>query len=612
VPQRLLHTAANTAIPLDVQGRQLLGAHAQVVSILHSRLGRAHGDLLAIPLPDAQGVAWSTALAGEVVPATALPPEERARLDKRAQQMLSDIRSLGVQLAAEGAAAQMVGQMLERAAQTPPGDWLYSVGGKPVLAMWGHSDKAQQAVPAAMTAAAAAAAGPGAVAAAASAPGAAVEPCAAAAATATAASAPPEPAAGPAAGRSVGTSAGSQAVTGSGAPASQQPASRRWQWGLLAVPLLVAAVFALARSCTPLPPVDDTLDRQIADANARNNALEDEIARKKVPVEQFACVRPPPEPEPAASAPAVAASEPQAPVSQAEAPQADPLDALQNRVAAAGKNCKELQALSRDRLLREKHPRAQALQRQVTQALQQNCGERLIQEAKNMCPGQRPVELAPELALVFDASGSMRWSLGVTEQDLRKMSQVEGMMRAFGLGQGVPGLDMSRAQREPTRMTAARQAALNMARRAPSDANIGLVLVEECPSARNAGFYPPARRGALTGILQGVQPRGGTPLADGIAQAGRMVDGVKREALMVVISDGAESCGRDPCAEAAALVRAKPHLKINVVDITGTGAANCVAQIGRGRVFTARNAEEVAAMTRQASQDAMAPAKCKP
>ncbi len=581
MPQRLTHTPSHTAFALEVNGRPLLAAHAQITSILHSRLGQAHGDLLATPQADAQGVAWSTALAGEVVPATALPPEQRDRLDKRAQQLLNDIRGLGRQLGAEGAAAQMVGQMLERAAQTPPGDWLYSVGGKPVLAMWGHAAEAPA-------------------------------PAVAAAPAAAAAAMPATAAAGPAA---PGIAAAAAAVPEVAATATENGQPRRWQWWLLLVLLLVAAVFVLARSCAPVPPPDDSLDKQLADANARNQALAQEIARKKEPVQQFTCVRPPPEPEPPASAPAIAASEPEPPVSQAQAPKADPLEALQNRLAAAGKNCTELQALSRDKLLQGKDARARSLQREVAQALQQNCGERLIQEAKNMCPGQRPAELAPELALVFDASGSMRWSLGATNDEIQKLAQMEamqGMMRQFGLGQAIPGIDTSRVTREPTRMTAARQAALNMVRRAPSDANIGLVLVEDCPAARNAGFFPPARRGALTGIIQGIEPRRGTPLADGIAQAGRMVDGVKREALMVVISDGAESCGRDPCAEAAALARAKPYLKINVVDITGTGAGNCVAQAGRGRVFTARNADEVAAMTRQASQDAMGPANCKP
>ncbi|MFD1692455.1 hypothetical protein ACFSHR_15810 [Azotobacter chroococcum] len=59
------------------------------------------------------------------------------------------------------------------------------------------------------------------------------------------------------------------------------------------------------------------------------------------------------------------------------------------------------------------------------------------------------------------------------------------------------------------------------------------------------------------------------------------------------------------------LARRKPHLKINVVDIAGTGAGNCLAQATGGRVFNARNAGELAAMTRQAAQDVLPPAHCR-
>jgi hypothetical protein len=144
-----------------------------------------------------------------------------------------------------------------------------------------------------------------------------------------------------------------------------------------------------------------------------------------------------------------------------------------------------------------------------------------------------------------------------------------------------------------------------------------LARVDSCPDgARLVGYFGPEQRGALVARLRGLRaPKAdettGAPLADGIAKAARMVDGVKRDAMMLVISDGEESCRGDPCAAAAAVARAKPRLCINVLYITGTGAGDCVARATGGKVFTARNAREVTTMMNRAAQDAMAPAACR-
>ncbi|MEJ8849969.1 VWA domain-containing protein [Variovorax rhizosphaerae] len=601
MPQRLTQTAGSAGFPLEFNGRKLFASRDQLVAIVQSRLGQAHGDLFAVPKPTDDGaIEWSTRLAGEAVPATSLLPEERQKVERIAQRLLNDVRSLGEQLRSEGASALMVGQMLEQATRFPSGDWLYSVGGKPVMLMWGHSDALEQsahvvAAPASKAVAAAAVSAPEVpVVAAVAAPAAAVD---------------------------VGVT---QVAAASGSRGIW-----RWLVGGLFLLAIVAFVLLGLKRCSDLSGRTGDFARQISEAEAANKALEAEIAKTRADTPKFICVRPPdptppPAPEPTPPPQAAAEPPPAAPPVEptpepptpkvAEAPKVDPYDALTKKVNASKKDCKALQQLTRDPLIaRGKDPRAAPLKEQVMQALQQNCKEQMIKEAKNMCPGQRPKELAPELALVFDASGSMRFSLDVTEQEIQQMAAMDAMqnmMKQFLGGRGGPGVDMARLTREPSRITAAKQAAVAAVQRAPSDSNIGLVLVDQCPAARSAGYYPPARRGELLGGLQSIQPRGGTPLADGVAKAGQMIDGVTREALMVVISDGVESCGQDPCAVAAALARSKPHLKINVVDITGTGAGNCLAKATGGRVFTARNAAEVAAMTRRAAEDVMGPANC--
>jgi Mg-chelatase subunit ChlD len=318
-------------------------------------------------------------------------------------------------------------------------------------------------------------------------------------------------------------------------------------------------------------------------------------------------------PEPPASA-AVAEAAPSQPAPTPPAP--SPLDALKQRIADSGKNCESLsKMLKQEPLLQGSGSEASALKQRIMRSLEQNCRETAIREAKNLCPGQRPKELAPEMVIVFDASGSMNYSLDVTEAQIRQSGEaaaVENLMRQF-LGGRATGTNpmLEKLTREPKRITVAKRATVSVAQRLPSDMNVGLVMVDQCPSARPVGFFGPGQRGSLIGQIQGIEPRAGTPLADGIAKGGQMVDGVKRESLMLVVSDGTESCGGDPCAVASALKQAKPHLRINVVDITGTGAGNCVAQATGGKVFTANNADQLSAMTSRAAQEAMGPANCK-
>lgn len=615
LPQILISTPPSTSRELDVQGRPLGVSHAQIVGILRNRLGANHAELLASPRAQADGsVTWSTSLPGPVVRATDLPTEERAALEKRAARFAEDIGNLVRQLRAEGSiTSHIVARTLELALLQPPGDWLFSVDGRPVRVLWGHSDEPPPPdVPRPDGPATAAAMPTGASAAVAGSP----QP---ASATAAAAAAP--------------------AVTASSvqAAASDAAASRWWPWAALALLLLLGGAAAWL-ALNALPAGDDTAD-QIAAAQARVKTLEDQLAQGAGRLPRLQCVPDPPEPsasapapEPPASAPPPAASAPAstppppAPVAASKPevkppPPPSPVDALKKKVADAGQDCNKLASLLRsDPLLERNDPEAHGIRMQMLQTMQQQCREKAIQEARNACPGQRPPELAPEMALVFDASGSMDFSLDLTPEEMRQAREADAAQKFAGALGALFGLPVpnrtpaavERIYREPKRITVARRSALDVVRRVPADMGVGLVLVDQCPAARSVGMFSPGQRADLLERIEGIKPRAGTPLADGVARAGQLVDGTTREAIIVVVSDGEESCGQDPCAVAAELKRAKPYVKINVVDITGTGAGNCLAQISGGKVYTANSADDVVAMTERAARDAMAPANCKP
>ena len=108
-----------------------------------------------------------------------------------------------------------------------------------------------------------------------------------------------------------------------------------------------------------------------------------------------------------------------------------------------------------------------------------------------------------------------------------------------------------------------------MVQKIPADINTSYILVANCPSARVMGRNYRGTRGQLLALIDRTNTVAGTPLADGVARAGQLLDGVSRDAIMVVISDGEESCRGNPCAVARRLSQLKPRLKINVVDING-------------------------------------------
>lgn len=235
-----------------------------------------------------------------------------------------------------------------------------------------------------------------------------------------------------------------------------------------------------------------------------------------------------------------------------------------------------------------------------------------ISTAKNLCPDERPSALAPEMVVVFDASGSMMVNINATrEEEMWAFSILNRGPLAIQFLSPQERRKFDRLLSQPTRMVTAQQATINVLQRLPSDVSTGLVVVDECPASRNLGRYAPSQRGQMMSRLRGLSPRQGTPLADGILEAGQLVDGVNKESTILLVSDGGESCGGDPCMVARDLARRKPHLKINVVDIGGSGAAACVAQATGGKVFTVSNLSELQTGLDRAARDALGPSDCK-
>lgn len=571
-------------------------AHDELVRLLRTQLSPAVASLFARPKAVEGGlVEWYSDLGGQPVPFSQLPPGEAVQVQHLLEERIAAIRQLADRLEAQGGEGVRQAALLRQAVQYPDTRTLYSLNGQPVLTFWGH--RLAGGAPA------------GAV---------------------------PQASGGPrAAGVPLATGLNSTQSGPDGVPplspappgAPEPPGRKRrwWPWLLL---LLLLALLAgllcwLLNREEEIPPVEPPIVEEPIEEAAEQEpveepALEDEPPSEEPPVEEPPIAEPVlPEPEAVSVAP-----EP-----EPEPPAPDPFDELSGKIAATT-DCAALEKLLKEEpLLQGNEAPAQELKQKIRstlegrckqeQARQQQARQAQIQQAKNLCPGHRPQELAPELIIVFDASGSMRERLPLTAQEQLQRQVTKDVIGGLsGMIGGSTGRTIGRQVEKstigdpPTRMSAAKEAAASVVKRTPRDMNIGLVIIDNCPAAVPAGYYTPAQRGSLLSRLQAMQPRGGTPLGDAISKAGQMLDGVNRASVMVVISDGQASCGKDPCGVARQLAASKPNLKINVVDIMGAGAGNCVAQATGGRVFTAKSVKDLNLMVTQAAQEVLGPGNC--
>ncbi|MEQ9328851.1 MAG: VWA domain-containing protein [Rhodospirillales bacterium] len=323
-----------------------------------------------------------------------------------------------------------------------------------------------------------------------------------------------------------------------------------WRWLLLLL-LLGLLAFLTLKACEPLPP--EIVEREVADTSADDrlaelqrqreelDALLADLGRKRE--EQLAACVLPPEQD-IAKIPEVEVIEPK------PEPIPEPKPAP---VQPDPKPLPELPALP-------DIPKTPPVAKPAPKP----------QPTQNACTPDRPKYKAPEVVLVVDASGSMEDS--------------------------IPGAS--------SRMQASKGAIGNLVQSMPGDIDIGLIEFTDCNQVKRDRFYSPSERQALIDQVNRLSPTRGTPLELAVRRAGLVIS-ESVEGVIVVVTDGSDSCNGDPCAAARAIASSKPNVKINVIDISGSAtnpSAQCMAQATGGRVFQPNSAAEMQVMVQQASE----------
>jgi Ca-activated chloride channel family protein len=103
---------------------------------------------------------------------------------------------------------------------------------------------------------------------------------------------------------------------------------------------------------------------------------------------------------------------------------------------------------------------------------------------------------------------------------------------------------------------------------------------------------------AIRAAVNGINPRGKTPMTDAVIAAAEALRYTEEEATVILVSDGIETCNPDPCAAARALEQAGIGFTAHVVgfDVTDPEALSqmqCLADETGGSFTTAADAAEL-------------------
>ncbi len=205
----------------------------------------------------------------------------------------------------------------------------------------------------------------------------------------------------------------------------------------------------------------------------------------------------------------------------------------------------------------------------------------------------------PDFVTVFDTSGSMRINIHASLAD-------EKWLISRGSLYDDQDFHPRRliALSPPSREQVAKDAYAQMLTNLHPNIDTRLITFDgTCGPAIDHGLFSRKQRPQLIERLAEVPAYGATPLAASLRQAASQVDGVDKDAMIILFIDGEDGCGEDVCAVSEQLAVLKPRLQINVVDISGNGLSSCAAQATNGRIYSSKDIEQINNLFKQAAEE---------
>lgn len=209
---------------------------------------------------------------------------------------------------------------------------------------------------------------------------------------------------------------------------------------------------------------------------------------------------------------------------------------------------------------------------------------------KNCRKVEKPADI-PQLAIVFNNATGMKYTLLESKAAINAFD--EKLQQQI-----LPQSEIDYMDRQPNRSVAAKEAVTHLINDVPNAVDIGLIELQSCVSkspdvsaAINHGIFTGAQRTELKNKVQNMTVRDhrvpGTPIYEGIEKALTLLDGKKREALIVLITEGNGDCTeRKICALMENVAKERPKLKVNIVSINSPwNVTDCLAKATGGQIF---------------------------
>lgn len=170
------------------------------------------------------------------------------------------------------------------------------------------------------------------------------------------------------------------------------------------------------------------------------------------------------------------------------------------------------------------------------------------------------------------------------------------------------------------RIVPAREAMHRVMPEAALSRRLGLVIYgpgNQRQSCRNVDLrFPPIPDAAprITGAVDGLEPDGNTPLTTAVRSAAEALEYTSRPGIVVLVTDGRETCGGSPCALGAELAATSANLTVHVIGFqlqpdqdghpslrpgNSTRKADCLAEKTGGQVVTTETADELVEALRE-------------